>query len=39
MDEVIDAAKKAQLHGFVMSLPEVAYTFPERTQKAELTKG
>lgn len=29
MDEVIDAAKKAQLHGFVMSLPEVAYTFPK----------
>lgn len=23
MDEVISAAKKAQLHGFVMSLPEV----------------
>lgn len=38
MDEVIDAAKKAQLHGFVMSLPEVPYTFPERTLKAEQAK-
>lgn len=39
MDQVIDAAKKAQLHGFVMSLPEVAYTFSEGTQKSEWAKG
>lgn len=35
MNEVISAAKKAQLHDFVMSLPEVPYTFcSEKIQKA-----
>lgn len=39
MDEVISAAKKAQLHGFVMSLPEVGAKKPKKKKGWGVTRA